>query len=91
MKVLVTGCAGFIGFHTALRLLNRGEDVVGIDNLNSYYDPQLKQDRLDLLLERQSFRFTRLDVADRPVLAEYFHAERPQRVIHLAAQAGVLC
>jgi UDP-glucuronate 4-epimerase len=89
MKVLVTGCAGFIGFHTALRLLSRGEDVIGIDNLNSYYDPQLKQDRLDLLLEHRSFRFTRLDVADRPVVAEYFHEERPQRVIHLAAQAGV--
>jgi len=89
MKVLVTGCAGFIGFHAAQRLLTRGEDVIGIDNLNDYYDPQLKQDRLDLLLERRSFRFTRLDVADRTAVAEYFHRERPQRVIHLAAQAGV--
>ena len=89
MKVLVTGCAGFIGFHTALRLLSRGEDVIGIDNLNSYYDPQLKQDRLDLLLEHSNFQFTRLDVADRPAVAEYFHKERPQRVVHLAAQAGV--
>jgi UDP-glucuronate 4-epimerase len=89
MKILVTGCAGFIGFHMALRLVSQGEDVIGIDNLNSYYDPQLKQDRLDLLLEHGNFRFTRLDVADRPVVAEYFHEERPQRVIHLAAQAGV--
>ncbi len=89
MKVLVTGCAGFIGFHAALRLLTRGEDVIGIDNLNDYYDPQLKQDRLDLLLERRNFRFTKLDIADRSAVAEYFHGERPQRVIHLAAQAGV--
>jgi UDP-glucuronate 4-epimerase len=89
MRVLVTGCAGFIGFHTALRLLARGEDVIGIDNLNDYYDPQLKQDRLDLLLGRSNFRFTRLDIADRSAVAEYFHGEHPQRVIHLAAQAGV--
>jgi UDP-glucuronate 4-epimerase len=89
VKVLVTGCAGFIGFHVALRLLTRGEDVIGIDNLNDYYDPQLKQDRLDLLLERRNFRFTKLDIADRSAVAEYFHVERPRRVIHLAAQAGV--
>jgi UDP-glucuronate 4-epimerase len=89
VKILVTGCAGFIGFHTAQRLLAKGEDVVGIDNLNDYYDPQLKQDRLDLLLERSTFRFTLLDIADRAAVAEYFHRERPQRVIHLAAQAGV--
>jgi UDP-glucuronate 4-epimerase len=89
MKILVTGCAGFIGFHVALRLLARGEDVIGIDNLNAYYDPQLKQDRLDLLLEQRNFRFSRLDVADRTSVAEYFYRERPQRVIHLAAQAGV--
>ena len=89
MKVLVTGAAGFIGFHTSLKLLARGDDVVGLDNLNDYYDPWLKADRLRLLLEKKGFKFTKLDIADRQAMADYFTRERPQRVIHLAAQPGV--
>jgi UDP-glucuronate 4-epimerase len=95
-KVLVTGGAGFIGFHTCLKLLARGEEVLGIDNLNDYYDPNLKEDRLKLLLGTSDqgprtgdFRFQRLDVADRQGIAEFFAKERPQRVIHLAAQPGI--
>jgi UDP-glucuronate 4-epimerase len=89
MKVLVTGCAGFIGFHACLKLLERGDEVIGVDNLNDYYDPRLKGDRLELLLGTKSFRFHRLDIADRPAMSDYFARERPLRVIHLAAQAGV--
>ncbi len=89
MKVLVTGAAGFIGFHTSLRLLGRGDDVLGIDNLNDYYDPRLKEDRLAQLQGREGFRFEKLDVADRDGMAEYFKREKPDRVVHLAAQAGV--
>ncbi|MCX6841819.1 MAG: NAD-dependent epimerase [candidate division WOR-3 bacterium] len=89
MTYLVTGCAGFIGFHTCLKLLERGDEVVGIDNLNDYYDPRLKEDRLKLLLGTKNFQFQELDIADRQAMADYFARERPQRVIHLAAQAGV--
>jgi len=89
MTVLVTGSAGFIGFHTCVKLLARGDKVLGIDNLNDYYDPKLKEDRLALLWERKNFRFIKLDVADREALADLFAEERPQRVVHLAAQAGV--
>lgn len=89
MKVLVTGAAGFIGFHTSLRLLDRGDQVVGIDNLNDYYDPKLKEDRLSQLVGRDGFTFEKLDVADRDRIPEYFRRERPDRVVHLAAQAGV--
>ncbi|MCX6842145.1 MAG: NAD-dependent epimerase [candidate division WOR-3 bacterium] len=88
-KLFVTGAAGFIGFHTCLKLLARGDEVVGIDNLNDYYDPRLKEARLKLLLEKKCFRFTKLDIADRPAIADYFAREHPQRVVHLAAQAGV--
>jgi UDP-glucuronate 4-epimerase len=86
---LVTGAAGFIGFHTCLKLLDRGDEVLGIDNLNDYYDPRLKGDRLEILREKTGFCFTKLDIADRPAMADYFARERPQRIIHLAAQAGV--
>jgi UDP-glucuronate 4-epimerase len=86
---LVTGAAGFIGFHTCLKLLDRGDEVLGIDNLNNYYDPRLKGDRLEILREKTGFCFTKLDIADRPAMADYFARERPQRIIHLAAQAGV--
>jgi UDP-glucuronate 4-epimerase len=86
---LVTGAAGFIGFHTCLKLLDRGDEVLGVDNLNDYYDPRLKEDRLKILREKTGFRFTKLDIADRPAMADYFAGERPRRVIHLAAQAGV--
>ena len=89
MKVLVTGVAGFIGMDTALALLARGDQVVGLDNLNSYYDPRLKDARLGELRTRAGFRFERVDIADRTALAELFTHERPTRVVHLAAQAGV--
>jgi UDP-glucuronate 4-epimerase len=92
MKVLVTGAAGFIGMHTTLALLARGDEVVGIDNLNDYYSPQLKLDRLAHIAAQQPsapFRFEQLDVADAPGMAALFERERFDRVVHLAAQAGV--
>ncbi|HET6788107.1 MAG TPA: NAD-dependent epimerase/dehydratase family protein, partial [Aquabacterium sp.] len=92
MKVLVTGAAGFIGMHTTLALLARGDEVVGIDNLNDYYDPQLKLDRLAHIAEQRpgaAFRFEKLDLADGPGMAALFERERFDRVVHLAAQAGV--
>ena len=89
MKILVTGAAGFIGFHTSLKLLARGDEVIGIDNINDYYDPKLKEDRLSQLLSKDGFRFEKLDIADRDGVARYFEREKPQRVVHLAAQAGV--
>lgn len=89
MKILVTGAAGFIGFHTSLRLLGRGDEVVGLDNLNDYYDVSLKEARLAHLTAHSKFRFEKLNVADRSGMPAAFAAHRPQRVIHLAAQAGV--
>ena len=89
MKILVTGAAGFIGFHTAQRLLERGDEVVGLDNLNEYYDASLKRARLALLEPHSGFRFVKLDLTDRQGMAELFAAERFDRVVHLAAQAGV--
>ena len=87
--VLVTGAAGFIGYHLADRLLREGAAVVGIDNLNDYYDPRLKQARLARLEGRPGFRFARLDFADRAGMEELFDRERPAVVVHLGAQAGV--
>jgi len=89
MTILVTGAAGFIGYHVAERLLARGDTVVGLDNLNAYYDVSLKEARLARLAARSGFRFVRLNLADREGMAALFAAERPQRVVHLAAQAGV--
>jgi len=89
LKVLVTGAAGFIGSFVAQRLLARGDEVVGLDNLNAYYDPALKQARLDRLGVSPGFRFSRLDLADAAGVAALFKAERVDRVVHLAAQAGV--
>ena len=87
--ILVTGAAGFIGYHTSQRLLERGDDVVGIDNVNDYYDPSLKESRLERLRKHPNFRFEKIDIADRDGMAELFSRLRPQRVVHLAAQAGV--
>jgi len=89
MKILVTGAAGFIGCHVCRRLLDRGDEVVGIDNLNSYYDVSLKEARLDLLRDDANFRFIRLDLADREGMEELFRVEKFKRVVNLAAQAGV--
>ncbi len=89
MKILITGCAGFIGMHVCARLLARGDEVVGIDNLNDYYDVNLKEARLARLILQPGFRFVKLDIAARDGMAALFAAERPQRVINLAAQAGV--
>jgi UDP-glucuronate 4-epimerase len=89
MRVLVTGAAGFIGYHTAARLLDRGHTVIGFDNLSPYYDVSLKEARLKRLMEQERFSFIKGDLADRAVVEATFAEERPERVIHLAAQAGV--
>jgi UDP-glucuronate 4-epimerase len=89
MKVLVTGAAGFIGMHLSQRLLARGDTVVGLDNLNAYYDPQLKRDRLARLTPEPAFSFVQMDIADRPGMAELFAGHRFDAVVNLAAQAGV--
>lgn len=89
MKVLLTGAAGFIGLHVAQRLLERGDEVVGLDNLNDYYDVRLKEARLARLTPHPSFRFVKMSVEDRPGMAALFAAEGFDRVVHLAAQAGV--
>jgi UDP-glucuronate 4-epimerase len=89
MKILVTGAAGFIGFHTARALLDRGETLVGLDNLNAYYDPALKLARLQILKQYSNFNFIELNIADRAAMEFTFRTEKYQRVVHLAAQAGV--
>ncbi|ORM57655.1 protein CapI [Pantoea rodasii] len=89
MKFLVTGAAGFIGFHVSQRLLAAGHQVVGIDNLNDYYDVSLKQARLDQILQHPEFIFLKMDLADRQAISSLFADHAFERVIHLAAQAGV--
>ena len=87
--VLITGAAGFIGFHVARQLLSEGRNVVGLDSLNNYYDPALKQSRLNILRENSRFGFVQTDLADRPSMASLFAKHRFEVVVHLAAQAGV--
>lgn len=89
MKILVTGVAGFIGMHTAIRLLERGDKVVGLDNLNDYYDPILKLSRLDILASYPRFTFIKGDLVNRELMANLFAVENFDGVVHLAAQAGV--
>jgi UDP-glucuronate 4-epimerase len=89
MKILVTGAAGFIGFHVSQLLCGRGDEVVGIDNLNDYYEVSLKEARLAQLKPLNNFRFIKLDIANRDGLAKLFETEKFDRVVHLAAQAGV--
>jgi len=89
VKVLVTGSAGFIGMHVAERLLARGDEVVGLDNMNDYYDPALKRARLARLVERKAYTHVQADLADRGAIEALFEVHQPRRVVHLAAQAGV--
>ena len=89
MKILVTGAAGFIGFHTSRRLLERGDTVIGLDNFNDYYDVSLKEARAAILDEYSDFRMVRLDLADREGIDSLFANESFDKVVHLAAQAGV--
>src|SRR5438477_2779076 len=87
--ILVTGAAGFIGFHVAKALLRRGEEVIGVDNVNDYYDVTLKEARLDILRQERGFTFERIDIGDAEPMAALFARSKPSRVVHLAAQAGV--
>ena len=89
MKILLTGAAGFIGSHVAHKLLARGDEVIGLDNLNDYYDPTLKRARLAILEREPKFRFVKMDLADKGGMKSLFAREKFPRVIHLAAQAGV--
>jgi UDP-glucuronate 4-epimerase len=89
LKILVTGAAGFIGYHISKRLCEEGYDVTGIDNINSYYDIRLKESRLEILSKYENFKFDKIDLADKAQLMEYFKNERPELVINLAAQPGV--
>ena len=88
-KMLVTGCAGFIGFHVCRQLLEKGEEIVGLDSLNEYYDVNLKRARLALLTPASDFRFVRADLTDRQAMERLFASERFEILVHLAAQAGV--
>ena len=87
--ILVTGAAGFIGYHVSKKLLEQGKSVLGIDNLNDYYDVHLKEARLAQLFPYDHFRFIKMDIADRPAITNLFKEKRIRKVVHLAAQAGV--
>ena len=91
MNILITGVAGFIGFHTALKLLKRGDNIIGIDNINNYYDQNLKKDRLNHLknYSKKKFKFFKVDLADNKKLRKIFKNNKIDKVINLAAQAGV--
>ena len=89
MKVLVTGTAGFIGFHSAIKFLERGDEVVGFDNVNDYYDINIKRERLKLLNNYSNFQFNEGSLEDSDFITEIFNVNQPERVLHLAAQAGV--
>ena len=89
MKVLITGVAGFIGFDVAKASLERGDQVVGIDNINDYYDPNLKLARLEQLKPYKNFNFEKVDITDRETLTRSFQSFKPSKVVNLAAQAGV--
>ncbi|MEO6519446.1 MAG: SDR family NAD(P)-dependent oxidoreductase, partial [Pseudoxanthomonas sp.] len=89
MKVLVTGTAGFIGSHVAMRLLERGDNVIGIDNMSDYYDVTLKQARLARFADNPRYTHIAADLADRAAIEDAFQTHKPQRVVNLAAQAGV--
>jgi len=89
MRILITGAAGFIGYYTALALMQRGDEVVGLDVLNDYYDVRLKNARLERLEAHEGFSFHKVDLADREAVDAVFRTAQPQRVIHLGAQAGV--
>ena len=88
-KILITGAAGFIGFHLTKFMLEQGHFVVGLDNLNSYYDPKLKEGRLDILRTYKNFIFYRTDLKEKPIVDKVFAACKPEYVVNLAAQAGV--
>ena len=89
MNILVTGAAGFIGANVCSRLLSNGNSVVGLDNLNDYYDVALKEARLEPLIQNDDFHFLKIDISDSLAIAKLFEEQRFDRVIHLAAQAGV--
>lgn len=89
MRILVTGVAGFVGFHLGSRLLRDGHEVLGVDNLNSYYDVRLKQERLRRLQDDPSFKFFRKDLSERPAAQDLIQSQKPEVILHLAAQAGV--
>jgi len=89
MKILLTGACGFIGMHAAQKLLARGDEVIGVDNINDYYEVSLKEARLNQLQAQPGFHFERLDIADRAAFPEFVRKHAPERVLHLAAQAGV--
>lgn len=89
MKLLITGAAGFVGFHLSKALLEKNIEIVGLDNLNDYYNPKLKEDRLSILNDYEGFTFYKIDLKDKQPVDELFEFERPTHVIHLAAQAGV--
>ena len=88
-KILITGAAGFVGFHLAKYMLDEGHFVIGLDNLNNYYDPRLKEDRLDILRTHDNFVFYRADLKEKPAVDEVFAAHKPEYAVNLAAQAGV--